>query len=193
MIEYHSATPPTPPPRCRVQTGDQRTLAPIVTSPPPTRTVCLLRHPARRRIWTSASSPPPPSPRSGCSRFWPSCWGLLLRVPASAPIRPRSSKRWGRRTTRRRRSLCGQHLSGLPVLVGETLVHLSRRSSPAAATGRRRFERRLRRRTVRVFVAHTPQKPGATTMSWSSPGHAAETRSAGPFRKRIRPPCSCRA
>ena len=103
----------------------------------PTRTVCLLRHPARRRIWTSASSPPPPFPRSGCSRFWPSCWGLLLRVPASAPIRPRSSKRWGRRTTRRRRSLCGQHVSGLPVLVGETLVHLSRRSSPAAAIGRR--------------------------------------------------------
>ena len=196
-LVHHDRIPlchaPDTPPRCRVQTGDQRTLAPIVTSPSPTRTVCLLRHPARRRIWTSASSPPSPFPRSGCSRFWPSCWGLLLRVPASAPIRPRSSKRWGRRTTRRRRSLCGQHVSGLPVLVGETLVHLSRRSSPAAATGRRRFERRLRRRTVRVFVAHTPQKPGATTMSWSSPGHAAETRSAGPFRKRIRPPCSCRA
>ena len=47
------------------------------------------------------------------------------------------AKRWGRRTTRRRRSLCGQHVSGLPVLVGETLVHLSRRSSPAAAIGRR--------------------------------------------------------
>jgi len=69
MIEYHSATPPTPPPRCRVQTGDQRTLAPIVTSPPPTRTVCLLRHPARRRIWTSASSPPPPVPAFGMFAF----------------------------------------------------------------------------------------------------------------------------
>ena len=35
-IECHSATPPTTPPRRRVQTGDQRTSAPIVTSPSPT-------------------------------------------------------------------------------------------------------------------------------------------------------------